>query len=187
MKKTFLILLVSIVSFASCNKEDVKIGKFLSIRAAENYVQKSSGFTKSTAVHLTAREIVLQTFEIWWQNPEMLPYGYGKNGYFERDTIENRLKLESSYVIKEDGSLCTFLLNAKNVVLVRQTWYNEPYNHFVIDTIAYVPNTKVKEVGDAIKAAYNRDDKGSCYRLMDEGFLFIPITGKEMRDQNLIE
>lgn len=49
------------------------------------------------------------------------------------------------------------------------------------DTIAYIPNTILREAEKNIKEAYAQGDYETCYKLFDTALSFYPITGAEWR------
>lgn len=49
------------------------------------------------------------------------------------------------------------------------------------DTVAYIPNSIRESVVNQINEAFNKGDYDTCYKLFDDGFVFIPTTGEKWR------
>ncbi|MEG2336246.1 MAG: hypothetical protein RSC04_00715, partial [Bacteroidales bacterium] len=47
------------------------------------------------------------------------------------------------------------------------------------DTIAYIPNSVMRNGKKQVKEALARKDYNECYRIFNDFYKFIPITGKE--------
>ena len=52
----------------------------------------------------------------------------------------------------------------------------------VKDTIAYIPNSVMREAQGRIEKAYNEGNYTEVYKLFNETFRFRPITGKKWRE-----
>lgn len=48
------------------------------------------------------------------------------------------------------------------------------------DTIAYVPQAVMRAAAIKIKDAYNRGDYDECYRILENDYIFLPITGEKL-------
>jgi hypothetical protein len=130
-----------------------------------------------TVAHLTALEIVKQTTII--STPQ-----FGRSFIADqRDTVSTtpKLLMWATDVISLDGNLQTDWIQTYDVVFVHySTSSSDPNN--VIDTIAYIPNSVLRNAEIAIKAAYEAKDIEACYTLFNTAYTFTPITGAEWRE-----
>lgn len=181
MFKTFIFSIIAMlaISMTSCKKDDNKVRPWSKIVLNSKPVT-----TKSADVnHLSPKEIVKQTSSIRFINFDVsvLPSGMLFRGFAEqmRDTINMRLLMESTDVIREDGSLKRDFIDGKDFLFTKDTKVGviQPY-----DTIAYIPNAVIQEAKRIILDAYARGDYNTCYKTMEEAYVFIPITGKEYRE-----
>lgn len=177
--KKILFFAVSVMLFASCNKEDdgriTNPDAKISLRPAKGVILKAAN-----PAHLTAAEIVERTESIAFINEKVgdqLSRGFGPA---QRDIANSRLLLFATDVIKEDGTIKLDFIEGRDFVLYERPFIKE-ISDWRVDTIAYVPNSVVRAAEIAIKAAYNNKDYAECYRLMDVAFTFTPITGAEWR------
>lgn len=177
--KRILFFLIAAATTIACSKEDGRItdpNAKLSLRPAAGVTLKAG-----TPTHLTAYEIVKRTTSIAFINEKVynlpLSRGFGDD---QRDFVNNRLLLFATDVINSDGSLKLDFIEGKDFVL-REMYFSSEINTNKIDTVAYLPNSVVRDAETAIKAAYNSGNYKECYRLMDEAFRFTPITGAEWR------
>lgn len=147
-------------------------------------VKSSTAKIKSNPEHLSGIEIVRQTKEICLVLNNTVT-GDGSNEasrYFhenQRDTTSTppKLLMFATDVITEYGTLSEELLTCTDVVLAR--WLNEKG---LRDTIAYIPNATIRDAAVAIRRAFSDNDSDECYRLFNEAYTFIPITGAEWRE-----
>lgn len=178
MKK--VLFLVVLVVLAACSKSDPGWdgSSMVSLRPAAG--------VKSDDGHLTAKQIVEQTFIMQSYNSEI---GEGIIGMgfspAQRDLVTPKLMLWSFAIINHKGLLVTEFIHAHDVVLrasVNHDIINTDLPYDLGDTIAYVPNAVIKAAANSIKAAYNEKDYDAIHKLFDEAFTFIPISGKEYRE-----
>lgn len=182
MRKLFCLAGILAVSLLACKKEDLNNnGSFLSIRPDVGVKLKSALKSED---HLTAIQIVKQAYGLSFRNENIsiFPDGMISRGFGDelRDTVEMRLKLYATDVIKEDGSLKRDLIEGRDFVITRSL-YDEVKKTFSYDTIAYIPNGTVREAEFQIKIAYQQGDIDRCRYVMDQYFRFIPITGAEWK------
>lgn len=106
--------------------------------------------------------------------------------YIGRDTVNCKLKFRGWDVIKEDSTLGPMIL-AHDVLLCaakdssgNYTTMLEgmSYNPF-FDTIAYIPNQKLKDNLKVIQEYYDNKQFDRVYQMFDTAYNFIPITGAE--------
>ena len=108
-------------------------------------------------------------------------YSFGDE---QRDTLSStpRLLMWATSLISLTGELQTGFvgnfLEAEDVLYIR----NINGNVNILDTIAYTPNSVIREAALKITNAYKANDIDSCYTLFNSAYNFIPITGKEWRD-----
>lgn len=156
--------------FTACQKDNSK-GRL--DPNAKIYISPAPGVKAAAAnpEHLSAREIVLQASEVLFNVKSSMGFDD-----WNRDTINNRLLMGSTAVIAQFGTLDTVFICGRDIILVIDDERNHP-----IDTIAYTSNQTMNIAEKAIREAYAREDYASCYRLFEQAFTFIPITGKEWR------
>lgn len=171
MKK--LILFLSIILFASCEKEPISKGKLdpnalISIRPAAG--------VKS---YLSAKEIVKKTWDMsFYPKNATLP---GSRGFSpnQRDTVNVRLLMWGTDIIDQFGKYTGEFIEGKDFVL--RVDVNLTARPPVYDTIAYIPNSVITEARTKIQTAFTDSNFVEVYRLFDVTFTFTPITGPEWR------
>lgn len=134
-------------------------------------------------------------------------YQSQKGFMMQRDTISENpaLLMFGTDIITSSGHLLKDFLYAHNVVITgirykgRLTTYNDqmavdpnddPKNSLayaiskegVLDTIAYLPNSIMREAQDKIERAFNDSNYTEVYKLFHETFKFKPITGAKWRE-----
>ena len=176
MKKITFILLALSLAFVGCEKKGNKRldpNATILLRPAKGVQLRSS----DNPEHLTALEIVQQTVTMIYNNFEIAEDGEIRRGFADaqRDYDIPALKMWGTDIIDQIGDYKTEFINSHDIVLVRgETFETE-------DTIAYIPNSVIKEARISIKAAYDAGDYDKVYKLFDTAFTFIPITGAEWR------
>ena len=177
MKKILLLLFAFCIVFTNCEKKEKEFDwtKMLAIRPAAGVPIKSDDG------HLTAYEIVSQSWDMRYFNNDY------SDGYIYRgitiqqrkvDPIDPRIEMYATDVIQPDGSLYTEFLKAYDVVFTRN---HGDLTNQILDTIAYIPNSTIKKAYEDIKASYDAQDYDKVYKLFDEAYKFVPITGTEWR------
>lgn len=176
MKRIF-VLCGMVALLAACNKEDNN-GKL--DPNAMIALNPAPGVKADDPVHLTAREIVEQTYYMSFINPRLGSSPELRRGFSDsqRDLVNNRLLMFGTDIIDAFGYHTTFI-EGENMVLVRMQGDDPDLEKRVRDTIAYIPNSVLREAETKIKAAYDQGDYTTCYSLFDKAFTFTPITGAE--------
>lgn len=171
---TIILVACAASVFTACQKDDNK-GKL--DPNAKVYVSPAPGVKAAKdTLHLSAREIVLQAEGILFNTPGVGSTSSMGVDDWNRDTINNRIMLGSTCVIASDGKLDSTFIDSRDMLLVILDGRNHP-----TDTIAYVSDKTLEVAAKTIREAYNREDYASCYRLFEQAFTFVPITGKEWR------
>lgn len=194
MKKLLYLLVLALI-FVGCEKEpdtkkpfQIQATDMISIKPAilaqHAPMRVKSDTILQEPVHLSALEIVKQTSEMSLR----LSWGvYGGRGFIpeQRDTVSNppKLLMWATDVIRLDGEIETDFIEATDVVFVH--YLDETPN--LRDTIAYIPNSVLRAAETAIRAAYEDQDIEECYRLFNDAYTFLPITGEEWRALKLQE
>lgn len=191
MKKTlFLLLSVCIFVLASCGNDEpkpfqIKDTDMIAIKPASGVAARAPMRVKATEAHLSALEIVKQVGLIMIRDTKD---GIWSRSFIQeqRDTISStpKLLMWATDVISLDGNLQSdFLgnfLEAKDVVFVRcSTTMANP--NFISDTIAYIPNSVLRAAETSIRKAFADKNIDECYRIFNEAYTFVPITGAEWR------
>lgn len=168
MKKLLLIAAACLV-LSGCKKEsDGRLDPNATVALNPAPGVKAAAEDAGNPAHLTARQIVEQA--------NALLAGESITGIddWNRDLDRNRIVMSSTWVIRQNGELETYALGMRDQILVTLDEENHP-----VDTIAYIPNSVMQDLEQRITAAYEAGDYATCYRLFEEGFVFIPITGAE--------
>jgi len=152
------------------------------IKPAENGWRSEAQKVKSNTEHLSALEIVKQATRIMFINPQI----FGTNnpvigGFAGKDTTSAvpALLRWGTDIISQNGEYVPEFIEGTDFVLERITNIDKPNQ--IIDTIGYIPNSILREAEAQIKAAYEAKDNEEVYRIFDENFRFLPITGAEWR------
>lgn len=128
--------------------------------------------------YLEPIEIVRQTIGLSFMNYALNDSTPLDRGFapFQRDTISEipSLKMFASDIINQLGEYVPEFIEAEDCILFRALNNKR-------DTIAYIPNAVMREAETAIKIAYDAQDYEEVYRLFNEAFTFLPITGPEWR------
>lgn len=181
MKK--LLFLLSVIVLFGCEKETFKLAPdaMISIRPAvgawKSPIQKVKA-DEPTYQHLSAMEIVKQSMGISFQNEPIWGTQAVDRGFSEsqRDTVSNPpcLKMYGADIIKANGNYDPSFIEATDCVLLR-TVNNQR------DTVGYIPNSVLRAAEIEINAAFSAKDNEAVYRVFNEAFTFLPVTGEEWR------
>lgn len=190
--KKMLILLAAAAALVACDKNDngrLDPNAMISLRqgkaAPASHAAALAGMESRAGEHLSALEIVKQTHtivflnKVYYPDSEELSRGFADA---QRDFVNERLLMWGDDIIREDsGELGTTFIYGEDIVLVRIIdGINEVgYPDRVRDTIAYIPNATIRAALEAIETAYARKDYNKIYKLFDQAFTFLPITGPE--------
>ena len=180
MKKLFFFALVAIL--AGC-KDEVKVfqldpNAMISIRPAGGAFNASMK-VKSTEAHLSALEIVKQTTNMSFYNDSVFGESVCYVNFAGRDTINLSLKRWGADIIDIDGNYVSDFIKARDCVFV--IIKNDGTPNITFDTVAYIPNSTLRDADKNIKFAYTAKDNETVYSLFDKAFTFTPITGAEWR------
>ena len=171
--------------------------------AAMKAMRSDSVATDSvTYTHLSALEIVRTTCNLEFRNVAVFGdqntgRGFSSN---QRDTsdVAPCLKMFGTDIIDMYGAFVPEFIGGEQVVLTR-LWLIMPEGDTVMfdpitrypheymatkvlkDTIAYIPDATLRAAETVIYAAWNLQDNEEVYRLFNEAFVFVPVTGAEWR------
>lgn len=171
MKKTIFILLLSSILVSCSTNDEPKSQKWDS--NAMISLRPYAG-TRSTS-HLSAIDIVKQTTNLkFTYKGEFYGRGFADA---QRDTVSLMLRMWGTDIIDQEGKYVPDFIEATDCILQRVINANKP--NMVIDTVAYIPNSVLRDAEARIKIAYEKLDYTTCYQIFNESFTFIPITGNE--------
>ncbi len=86
-----------------------------------------------------------------------------------KDIPNARIKMREDMIVDRFGKLVTFFFEAKNVRI-------EGTNGIII---AYIPQATLQEAWTKIKAAYDKGDYDTVYKLFQDAYTAIPCTTKQ--------
>lgn len=178
MKRVVLLLALAGLVFVSCEKDPksklLDPNAKISIRPSNATLSSS----QTKAEHLSALEIVKQTTDVAFHSPEYPEEAYVTRMFSEeqRDIVNLRLMMWGDDII-QNGKLVTVFIGGSDVLFITREEKWLP----IKDTVGYIPNSTLRTVEVVIKAAYAAQDYEQVYKLFDEAYRFIPITGKEWR------
>lgn len=169
-----LLFLGIILLLTGCDKEKnskLDPSAMISIRAAQSNRASGEG-------HLSALEIVQKTSLMQWRTKELgglkPERGFADS---QRDFANERLLMWGTDIINVAGRYVPDFIEGFDMVLVMAKAEDDARG----DTIAYIPNGVLRAAKEIIKPAFDREDYATCYKVFDEAFTFIPITGAEWR------
>lgn len=182
--KPILNVILAVLITTACNKGDdpkpadnfyIKPNAMVNIKPSAGVVIKSSN-------HLTALEIVKQTIGISFQNIVFFGNQSVNCGFSEpqRDTISNPPMLHrwATDLINIDGFdnyyLVPDFMDAEDIVFFRVINSKR-------DTIAYTPNSVMKQIQNDVRSALSNKDTTLAYKAFNS-WTFTPITGLEWRE-----
>lgn len=131
-------------------------------------------------IHYTALEIVEKTMNLLFKTHyfdnkysiEEVPAGRGFSD-MQRDFTIPALKMFATDIITMDGIYQREFIYGYDFILT---------THDNVDTVAYIPNSVITEARNNIETALQIENYDEVYRLFNEAFTFIPITGYEWRE-----
>jgi hypothetical protein len=182
MKKLF-ILASLVLFFAACEKTFLMDSTAtISIRpdlSAWDSPQRVKGEDQPAASeYLSPLEIVRQAVGISFQNVALFGNQAADRGFadMQRDTISDPpcLLMYGTDIIRQSGEYTPEFIEGTDCILFRA--YNNKR-----DTIGYIPNSVMRQAEELIKVAYAANDNLEVYRIFNEAFTFLPITGAEWR------
>jgi hypothetical protein len=195
MKKILFLALVAVMfGCKSSDGEPTKAFKLdplatFSIKPAVGAWKVNGQLAKaSDSIHLSALEIVKQATVIHFYFVSPLTPGLtiGERGFdkLQRDTVSENpsLKMWATDIINSDGIYDPTFIESKDLILLNfKSAPSGQYSDIIRDTIGYIPNSVLRAAEIAIKAAYTEKDTAKCYKVFNEAFTFLPITGAEYK------
>jgi hypothetical protein len=177
MKKILSILFI-VGLLISCDPKP-KTEVFIPKPDAMILLRPANGVQLRSTEHYTALEIVQKTMNILFKTHyfdnkytvEEVPAGRGFSD-MQRDFTTPALKMFATDIITQDGVYQREFIYGYDVILT---------THDNVDTVAYVPNSVIVEARNRIENALQTENYDEVYRLFNEAFTFIPITGSEWR------
>jgi len=128
--------------------------------------------------YLSPIEVVRQAVGVSFQNFALFGDQAVDRGFhaMQRDTISDPpcLMMYASDIINQLGEYEPCFIEGEDCILFRAV-NNER------DTIAYIPNNVMRSAESQIKIAYDAQDYEEVYRIFNEAFTFLPVTGPEWR------
>jgi hypothetical protein len=185
MKKLFYFAaLLIVIASISCKKDPGT-----SVQDAYNakfYIKAATQTKSYNSNHLSNLEIVKQAVTMAFRNVTISPeMGTDSTSVFEggwigKDTVSAvpAFIMGGYQIIGQYGTLETAFLKAYNIVIC----VGDADGRYRADTIAYIPNTQMRENERLITIAYNNNDIDEVLRLFNNAWAFIPITGAEYRE-----
>lgn len=181
---------------AKATKGKILPDELVRIEAAQGVKTRAAEaeYTEDGERLLTAMEIVKQgeviagTFfrqpdtSLIWQPAY---YHYGERGFGDnmRDTVSAvpALLMFSEDILTKKGLQKDFLKGYDVLILgkIQQMEHPNEYGFYPRDTIAYVPNSVLREAEKKIYKAYADSNYTEVYRLFHEAYKFKPITSKQ--------
>lgn len=191
MKKFLFLTLITLLAVA-CKPDEPKAPFQIDPLATIDIKPDMKGWAKSAAYrapaeqqHLSPLEIVEQTTVIQIYNPDFLfssSTGVGERLFLDEQRDLNpenpKLMMYGRDIISEEGEYTAEFIEARNIILIS-------FDPFIYDaprdTIAYIPNGVMQAAEVAIKQAFEQEDTEEIYRLFNEAFTFLPVTGAEYK------
>lgn len=186
--KTKIFLFLALAAIAvSCSTDEPKAFKIdplatVNIKPAVGTPLKVRGINTDAVQHLTALQIVEQTFSMEFIMRDGRKAGRGFDvGQRDLSPTNPMLKMWGTDVLYYeqliDGTFTDKLvlspdfIEASDCVLATIT----------SDTIAYVPNSALRTAETQIKALWEAKNYEPIYKVFHDAYTFIPITGAEWR------
>lgn len=187
--KTFIVYLVVLLAFASCEDKVKDVDKFTFDSNATILIRPDKSINaRSLNAHLSALEIVQQTANMsfysnyfdntYQENPSKFNRGFSD---MQRDFDLPALKMFGSDIIR-DPEVYADILKGKKYIKDFIHGYDFVLTSISGDTIAYIPNAVITEARSLIITALETDNYEYIYEIFHEAFTFIPITAEEYRD-----
>lgn len=191
---------------APINKGRLDPNAFVRIEAQKGVKSRSKESTDDYSALDIARFGMAMEYRSEWSGLEKVKeYQSQKTFLNQRDTISDSpaLLMFGTDIINSEGRFNKSFLFARDVVIFglryqgklttygdRQAEDDDPEKDLgmligkqgVKDTIAYIPNSVMREAQGRIEKAYNEGNYTEVYRLFHETFRFRPITGRKWRE-----
>lgn len=177
MKKLIILLSTLLLALTACQKEEEKVDKGQLDPNAMITIKPALGVKGES---LSALEVVEQAVNTKWKthwldhdHDPVTPWNCVRTFLESQKDYETpALLMLGIDVINSEGGYIKIFTHAFDVVIT------DMQN----DTLAYVPNSVLRTAEGAIEAAYADDNYTEVYRLFDEAYKFIPITGPQWRE-----
>lgn len=191
---------------APINKGRLDPSAFVRIEAQKGVKSRSKESTDDyTALDIARFGMAMEFYSEWHGTERVKEFQAQKTFLDQRDTISESpaLLMFGTDIINSEGRFSKDFLFARDVVIFglryqgklttygdRQSYGDDFENSLgyligkqgVKDTIAYIPNSVMREAQGRIEKAYNEGNYTEVYRLFHETFRFRPITGKKWRE-----
>ena len=191
---------------APINKGRLDPSAFVRIEAQKGVKSRAKESTDDYSALDIARFGMAMEYRSEWSGLEKVKeYQSQKTFLNQRDTISDSpaLLMFGTDIINSEGRFNKSFLFARDVVIFglryqgklttygdRQAEDDDPEKDLgmligkqgVKDTIAYIPNSVMREAQGRIEKAYNEGNYTEVYKLFHETFRFRPITGKKWRE-----
>lgn len=178
MKKYLLSTLLLLFVVSSCKTKDDQ-PKFLDPNTKLN-INIRDGLRSEGQAPWTPLEVVQKATNLQLIQPGEDQAKWTAIHDGQRDYTRLTITFPSDYIIRSESAkhperkvLDDFFITSRDVLLT----YSRP-NFGGLDTVAYIPNATIKQAYKEIHAAWDRRDVESVYRLFQEAFTAIPITGE---------
>lgn len=193
---------------APINKGRLDPNAFVRIEAQKGIKSRSAESTDDYSALDIAKYGATMAFYTEWQGSKHVKEFQTQKGFMmQRDTTSENpaLLMFGTDIIGTYGEFQKDFLYARDIVITavrykgRMTTYNDrmhydPNDDFknslaaaiqregVVDTIAYLPTSVMREAQIKIEKAFNDSNYTEVYRLFNEAFRFKPITAKKWRE-----
>ena len=191
---------------APINKGRLDPNAFVRIEAQKGVKSRAKESTDDYSALDIARFGMAMEYRSEWSGLEKVKeYQSQKTFLNQRDTISDSpaLLMFGTDIINSEGRFNKSFLFARDVVIFglryqgklttygdRQAEDDDPEKDLgmligkqgVKDTIAYIPNSVMREAQGRIEKAYNEGNYSEVYKLFHETFRFRPITGRKWRE-----
>lgn len=166
--KKILFLLSAVFLFASCEKKTPRtLDPTAMIKIREAKQGRSAGGQETPTW-----EYVVRNADVLVLYNQKYADGAMYRGFHEgqRDLENMALNMFGTDIITQHGELSDEFIGAKDVIFVNGD-----------DTLAYIPNSTLRAAEVKIKNAYEAEDYDEVYRLFDDAYRAIPITGRDYK------
>lgn len=177
MKGYVFALVALLVVLTSCRKDEGP--KYLDPNTKLN-INIRDGLRSEGQTPWTPLEVVQKATKLQLIQPGEDVAKWTEINDSQRDYTRLTITFPSDYIIRSESAkhperkvLDDFFITSRDVLLT----YNRP-NFGGLDTVAYIPNATIKKAYKEIHDAWDRRDIESVYRLFQEAFTAIPITGE---------
>ena len=192
---------------APINKGKLDPNAFVRIEAQKGIKSRSAESTDDYSALDIARYGATMAFYSEWEGTKKVREYQTQKGFaMQRDTTSENpaLLMFGTDIIGSTGGFQKDFLYARDVVITavrykgRLTTYNDRHSYDpndypnslaaaiqkegVVDTIAYLPTSVMREAQIKIEKAFNDSNYTEVYRLFNEAFRFKPITARKWRE-----